>query len=90
MCGSKDAESKTKYYNILERLGMVYLERKAWQDAKTVFTKCCTESNTMNSWLSLGISCLRLHEYEESEGALAQANYLDSHNSTVWGYLALL
>ena len=89
-CNMKDAESRTHYYNILERLGMIYIERKAWQDAKTVFLKCTAENNTMNSWLNLGISCLRLHEYEEAEDALSQANYLDDHNPTIWAYIALL
>lgn len=52
----KDAESKTKYYNILERLGIVYIERRAWKDAKTVFMKCTQENTTTNGWLNLGIA----------------------------------
>ena len=87
---AKEAESTQKYYNILERLGIVYIERRAWEDAKTVFLRCTAENNTTNAWLSLGISCLRLHSYEEAEDALTQANYLDSHNPEVWGYLTLL
>ena len=89
-CTMKDAESKLKYYNILERLGIIYRERKAWQDAKTVFLKCTSENNTMTSWLNLGIACMRLHEYEEAEDALSQAIYLDSHNPVIWAYLSLL
>lgn len=38
-CSIKDADSKTHYYFILERLGMVYIERKAWKDAKVVFMR---------------------------------------------------
>lgn len=89
-CTVKDAESRIKYYNILERLGMIYIERKAWGDAKTVFLKCTKENNTMNSWLNLGIACLRLNQFEEAEDALTQANYLDTHNPTIWAYIALL
>jgi tetratricopeptide (TPR) repeat protein len=87
---TKDAESPEKYYNILERLGIVYVERRAWQDAKTVFLRWVQEYNTTNGWLNLGISCLRLQRYEEAEDALTQANFLDGHNPDVWGYIALL
>jgi tetratricopeptide (TPR) repeat protein len=55
-CNLKDADSKTKYYNILERLGIVYIERRAWKDAKTVFLKCTEENTTTNGWLNLGIA----------------------------------
>ena len=33
----KEVESITHYYYILERLGMVYIERKSWKDANVVF-----------------------------------------------------
>ena len=68
----------------------MYIERKAWRDAKTVFVKCTKENHTTNSWFNLGIACLRLHQYEEAEDALTQASYLDSHNPEVWGYISLL
>ena len=72
-CSMKDAESRTHFYNILDRLGMIYIERKAWQNVNTVFLKFTSENNNMNSRLNHGISCLRLQEHEEAEDALNQA-----------------
>ncbi|CAI2380126.1 unnamed protein product [Moneuplotes crassus] len=89
-CSAKDLESRLAYYFLIERLGIVYIERRAWKDAKTVFLKCAEENQTSNGWLNLGIACLRLHQYEEAEDALTQANFLDSHNPEIWGYITLL
>ena len=86
----KDAESRTHYYYILERLGMVYIERKSWKDAKVVFLRWTSENPTMNGWLNLGIAWLKLNSFNEAEDALTQANLLDTHNAKIWGYIWLL
>ena len=48
--------------NLQERLGIVYVRRKAWKDARTVFLKCCKERVSTTSWIYLGLSLLRLGE----------------------------
>jgi tetratricopeptide (TPR) repeat protein len=45
-----------------ERLGIVYIKRKAWKDARTVFLKCCKESTRFVSWAYLGYCLLKLGE----------------------------
>lgn len=73
-----------------ERLGLIYISRHAWKDAKIVFLKTCNEYNSANAWLHLGVSLLRLNELSESEDAFTQANILDNLNAKTWGYLSLL
>jgi tetratricopeptide (TPR) repeat protein len=45
-----------------ERLGIVYIKRKAWKDARTVFLKCCKETTRFVSWAYLGYCLLKLGE----------------------------
>ena len=76
-----------------ERLGLVYIKRKSWKDAKTVFMKCCKSQDFLPSttaWLYLGIACFRLGEMQQAEDALSQANILDHLNYRVWGMMAVL
>ncbi len=76
-----------------ERLGIVYARRKAWKDAKIVFMKCCRSSEykpSTTAWLYLGLSCLRLGEYQQAEDALSQANILDHLNPRVWALNSIL
>lgn len=77
-----------------ERLGLVYIKRKSWKDAKTVFMKCCKQSGdflpSTTAWLYLGIACFRLCEMQQAEDALNQANILDHLNYRVWGMMAIL
>ena len=77
-------------YSILLRLGNIYLKRRAWTDAKLVFSKCCEESPTSTSWTLLGLSCLYLNELNEAEEALTEGNIMDEQNPINWGALALL
>ena len=81
---------RLKEASVHERLGMVYAERKSWDDAKTVFMKCCRSTNTMNSWLHLGVSLLRLREFEHAEDAFTEAIRMDDCNPDSWAYLCLL
>ena len=79
-------------YTIHQRLGQIYLKRRAWGDAKLVLTRCCDECPNAPAfaWLGLGIACLKLNEFPEAEDAFTQANLLDEKNADVYGYLALL
>lgn len=75
-----------------ERLGIVYANRKSWKDAKIVFMKCCKADQfpSTTAWLYLGLSHLRLGEYQHAEDALCQANILDHLNPRVWGLMTVL
>ncbi len=76
-----------------ERLGLVYAKRKAWKDAKVVFMKACRANEykpSTTAWMMLGLSCLRLGEYQQAEDALSQANILDHLNPRVWGLFTIL
>lgn len=75
---------------ILLRLGQIYIKRRAWSDAKIVFSRCCEESATALSWEGLGLACLQLNEVNEAEDALTQANMMNDKNSYTWGALSLL
>ena len=76
--------------SVLLKLGSIYLQRRAWSDAKLIFSKCCEESPTAISWHGLGLSCIHLGETASSEEALNQANILDPKNPYAWAALALL
>lgn len=54
-----------------DRLGIVYANRKAWKDAKTVFLKVCKERVSTIAWFYLGLSLLRLGELAPAEDAIA-------------------
>jgi uncharacterized protein HemY len=54
-----------------DRLGIVYANRKAWKDAKTVFLKVCKERVSTIAWFYLGLSLLRLGELGPAEDAIA-------------------
>ncbi|KRX07149.1 hypothetical protein PPERSA_09363 [Pseudocohnilembus persalinus] len=84
-------EKANKLLSIYLRLGNIYLKRKSWGDAKAIFVRACElKTNSSLSWLGLGISCLRIGQYQESEEALNQANIYDPFSGNTWGYLALL
>ena len=40
--------------------------------------------------MNLGISCLRLKDYDSAEKVLTKANIQDISNSNVWGYMTLV
>ncbi|KAL3657279.1 hypothetical protein V7S43_017787 [Phytophthora oleae] len=72
------------------RLGLALLNSLQFETAEATFLLGCNEFRVASSWLGVGISCLRLENWERAEMALAEANRLDSSNPDVWGYLALL
>ena len=45
-------------FEVLERLGLVYADRKAWADAKVVFLKCVSENPSLTGWQNLAVACL--------------------------------
>ena len=73
-----------------ERLGIVYIKRKAWKDARTVFLKCCKETTRFVSWAYLGYCLLKLGELAQAEDAISQANIIDHSNPIAWGMMTLL
>lgn len=75
---------------MLYRLGLVYVRRKTWADAKTVFLQILKESTSYGfAWRYLGLSYMRLGEYSLAEEALNEANLLDVDNSYNWAYLTI-
>jgi len=75
------------------RLGELYLHSGAAAAAKEVYLKGCAtfaDEPVASLWLGVGITCLRLEEWDGAEQCLAEANILNNHNEKVWGYLALL
>lgn len=51
---------------------------------------CANQYETAFSFLSLGIACLRLKDYDSAEKVLSKANIQDISNSNVWGYMTLV
>ena len=79
-----------KDQTVQERLGMVYIRRKAWKDARVVFLKNCKEFTSTTSWTYLGVALMRLGDLTLAEDALTQASILDNLNPKVWGFIAIL
>lgn len=51
-----------QYYSTYLRLGLTYLNRKSWQDAKDTFNKAVElKPNSSVAWLGLGIANLMLN-----------------------------
>jgi len=73
------APTKETDYKVLQRLGLVQSERKAWGDAKAVFMKCVSEQDKafMNSWLQLSRACMRNEDMLESEDSVMHASIMD-------------
>jgi tetratricopeptide (TPR) repeat protein len=75
---------------MLYRLGLVYVRRKTWADAKTVFLQILKESTQFGfAWRYLGLAYMRLGEYNLAEEALNEANLLDVDNPENWAYLTI-
>ena len=87
---------KTKPQNIkfdiklLTRLGIIYIRRKTWNDAKTVFMHILKDSELHSfAWRYLGLALTRLNEFIAAEEALNEAVLLDIENPISWAYMTM-
>ncbi|KAL3926126.1 MAG: hypothetical protein SGPRY_003450 [Prymnesium sp.] len=82
-------------------LGHAHLLQRHTSEAKEALNKesqthvelyllACRQQPSCSSWLGVGASCLNLHQWEEAEEALAEANVLNNREEAVWAYLAIL
>ena len=75
---------------MLTRLGIIYIGRKTWSDAKTVFLHILKESSLHSfAWRYLGLSLTNLEEYQSAEEALNESISLDIENPQTWGYMTI-
>ena len=73
---------------MLTRLGIIYIGRKTWKDAKTVFLHILKESSLHSfAWRYLGLALTHLEEYSAAEEALNEGISLDIENPHAWAYL---
>jgi len=57
-----------KTFALYLRLGTVYLQRKAWEDARNIFLKACElKNNSSLSWLGIGRAHFNLGEILKAE-----------------------
>ena len=83
---------RTERFDIkmLYRLGLVYVKRKTWADARTVFLQILKDSTSYGfAWRYLGLSYMRLGDFNLAEEALNEANLLDVDNPHNWAYLTI-
>lgn len=73
-----------------ERLGNIYAKRKSWNDAKTVYLKCCKEKTSTIAWLYLGWSCIKLGDLNMAEDAISQSNMIDHAFPDTFGLMTVL
>ena len=75
---------------MLTRLGVIYIGRKTWNDAKTVFLHILKESTYHSfAWRYLGLALTNLEEYSSAEEALDESISLDIENPFAWAYLTI-
>ena len=75
---------------MLARLGIIYIGRKTWNDAKTVFLHILKESPFHSfAWRYLGLALTNLEEYSSAEEALNESISLDIENSLTWAFLTI-
>ena len=89
--GIKYKERKTKFdIKMLTRLGIIYIRRKTWNDAKVVFLHILKDSVYHSfAWRYLGLALTNLKEYDSAEEALNEAILLDIENPLTWAYLTM-
>ena len=86
---NKDKKNKFDLI-MLVRLGIIYIRRKTWEDAKTVFLKILGDSVYHSfAWRYLGLALTNLKEYESAEESLNEAIILDIENAYTWAYLTM-
>ena len=89
--GIKYKPRNTKFdIKMLARLGIIYIGRKTWNDAKTVFLHILKESSLHSfAWRYLGLALTNLEEYSAAEEALNESISLDIENPLAWGFLTI-
>ena len=89
--GIKYKPRNTKFdIKMLARLGVIYIGRKTWNDAKTVFLHILKESSLHSfAWRYLGLALTNLEEYSAAEEALNESISLDIENPLTWGFLTI-
>ncbi len=75
---------------MLARLGLIYIRRKTWDDAKTVFHQLIkTSKNCAFAWRYLGFALTKLRKFKAAEEALNEAILLDLENPLTWSYMCM-
>ena len=89
--GIKYKEKTSKFdIKMLTRLGIIYIRRKTWNDAKVVFLHILKDSVYHSfAWRYLGLALTNLGEYDAAEEALNEAILLDIENPFTWAYLTM-
>ena len=89
--GIKSKPQNIKFdIKMLTRLGIIYIRRKTWNDAKTVFMHILKDSVLHSfAWRYLGLALTRLNEYIAAEEALNEAVLLDIENPITWAYMTI-
>ena len=89
--GIKYKDKKSKFdIKMLTRLGIIYIRRKTWNDAKVVFLHILKDSVYHSfAWRYLGLALTNLHEFDAAEEALNEAILLDIENPLTWAYLTM-
>jgi len=75
---------------VLLRLGDLFLDKRNYSSAKTVFLKACARYSSAAAWLGTGVALYQLGQFPDAEEALAEANIQNNQLPDSWGYLALL
>ena len=89
--GIKYKDKKSKFdIKMLTRLGIIYIRRKTWNDAKVVFLHILKDSVYHSfAWRYLGLALTYLSEFDAAEEALNEAILLDIENPLTWAYLTM-
>jgi tetratricopeptide (TPR) repeat protein len=89
--GIKYKEKSSKFdIKMLTRLGIIYIRRKTWSDAKVLFLQILKDSVYHSfAWRYLGLALTNLGEYDAAEESLNEAILLDIENPLAWAYLTM-
>ena len=75
---------------VLWRRGLLYAQAEEYSQLKPLMLQLCGIRPCASAWLQVSISAINAKEYDDARKALIEANFIDSRNAQVWGYLALL
>ena len=89
--GIKCKPQNEKYDIImLTRLGIIYIRRQTWEDAKTVFLRLLKENVSYAfSWRYLALALTRLGENVAAEEAFNETVILNIENPYSWAYMTM-